>query len=971
MSEGFRSSKPGIPALGCRRAFTGTMRAAGRQRMVAFRARFSPGNNRDFGNLGARRELLVRTVYAEERLHLLRRLRVEAQGAPLVDVFRPAAETLRYRLGTSLADLKIPFRVGDVLRQITHAATVDAYLLSGHRHKSGLPRGEHDKLMVVDGFDPAALRSLSFSPPSSVTREAVKRAFTDAIETHAGVDAGLVASFLGTERPGRQWVVALHSVLTKARTEAARSDTGEPTLWLASLMLRALAEQSFEFTKNGPLGEPMSRFVRASVASLLHAASALALRETGVSREAGLPFLQMTPSPTAPDPAEARVALLACAGLGLLPFLGQRANVGQTGIQAYGVCFDRTPRRLEDAVARLARGEDPEALTREIALSFTRNPEERRRAERAAALSSVRANARVLARQLELVRGNVFQFPPDGSLAQFLLGRESVEQVFANEHRRRELARVAREAARSAGSEIARQRLEALALAARELRDDEPAGWLGAAEARHHAAHAIVALAADTLLDRLAGQAGQLLLERTGQETEGGEALEYERGRLYLLSHEEQPLLAARMSAPQVGHLFVDVKDFTRRTAFLKESVIADFLQREFYSPILAAASGADPGARQPMVPRAITLNNLLGDALSFSGDIVVLMKLAREIRAALRSYARRLEQEASQEAIAQRVRELESTHRLRREAMERSIRELVARAPYADPSTAEAMLARARQTRAELARQELLFRGELARATGERLEAGIFVSFGTAAEVARFEDPFFGALKVAIAEKINESARGTARNPGVREKLEALRSRASRQAGHELELPFSVFVDVPPSLPVSAEQALAVSELSARGDVESAERLLVEIARAALVRLEHSREQTGGEIYNAGAAISEEALTSYLEARGDELVVHRRELRVTEMHPFLRERFFFPTQELSLVVCLHPANRALSELFVHQGRAHFKGFEATGGLGVYEIVDPAEPFFQLLAQHHVPGWGGRELTPRSPGSAA
>lgn len=903
--------------------------------------------------------MLVRTAYAEERLQLLRRIRAEAQGTPVADLFRPDARALRFRLGTSLADLRIPFRVDGSFRELWETAAVDAYLLACQRHKASLSQAELDKLIVVEGYDPSALRPLSFSPPVSVNREVVKRAFVESMEGHTGLDAGLVASFLGTERPGRALAAALHAVLLKARSEAARTDTGEPTVWLAALMLRTVIEQTFHLTRNGPLGEPHSRFVRAGVGVLLYEATTLAFREAGMARDAlGAPP-SATPPPRPADPREARLALLASSAMGLLPFLGSRSGLPQSGVLAYGIQFDRLPKRLDDAVARLAHGEDPDTLTRDFTQALQRDPEERRRAERAAALAAIRANARALARVLEISRGFSFSVPGEGPLAQALLSREYIEQVFSSETRRKELARVAREAVKLAPTDAARQRLDALAFAARDFRDDEPAGWLGAADARQHAAQAMVALATDVYLDRLAGQAAQLLLERTGGEVEGGESAEYEQGRVYLLGHEERPFLAARLAPPQVAHLFVDVKDFTRRTAFLKESVIADFLQREFYGPILAAASGLDPGARLPTAPRSIALNNLLGDAISFSGDVVALMRLAREIRAVLRSYAQRLEQEASQEAIYQRVRELESTHRLRREAMERAVRELVARAPFVEPGLSQSMLARARQTRTELLRQEALFRAEVARATGERLEAGIFISFGTAPEVARFDDPCFGALKVAIAEKINESARGTARSGGVRDKADALLTRARRAAGRELELPFGVLVDTPPSLPLGAEQALAAEDLLARGELEPAERMLAELVRAAVARL--SEREHGGEIYNSGAALSEEALHAYLEARGSELHAVRVEMQVEALHPYLQQRFFFPSPDLVMVAGLHPSTHTLGELFVFQGRVQFKGFEATGGLGVYEIIDPGEAFFQLLATHHAPAWARGE----------
>ena len=63
-----------------------------------------------------------------------------------------------------------------------------------------------------------------------------------------------------------------------------------------------------------------------------------------------------------------------------------------------------------------------------------------------------------------------------------------------------------------------------------------------------------------------------------------------------------QAVFKTRTRAPQMGHLFCDMKDFTRRTAFLKETVIADFLSREFYGPILTAAArqhGKDQRGRQ------------------------------------------------------------------------------------------------------------------------------------------------------------------------------------------------------------------------------------------------------------------------------------------------------------------------------------------------------------------------------------
>ena len=62
-------------------------------------------------------------------------------------------------------------------------------------------------------------------------------------------------------------------------------------------------------------------------------------------------------------------------------------------------------------------------------------------------------------------------------------------------------------------------------------------------------------------------------------------------------------------------------------------------------------------------------------------------------------------------------------------------------------------------------------------------------------------------------------------------------------------------------------------------------------------------------------------------------------------------------TSGARLVLAVSPATQALLELYVHVGRALFKGFERSGGLGIYELVPRDHSFFLLLAQHHLLPW--------------
>jgi hypothetical protein len=275
------------------------------------------------------------------------------------------------------------------------------------------------------------------------------------------------------------------------------------------------------------------------------------------------------------------------------------------------------------------------------------------------------------------------------------------------------------------------------------------------------------------------------------------------------------------------------------------------------------------------------------------------------------------------------------------------------------DPLSGVEPATRLRSLEAEMRRLSDQRQDDIALAKGEKLEAGIFVSFGAAPEVATFEDHVFGQIKVSIAEKINESARGTARNAGVRARMESLlaaeRRRLKRPA---LICPLQVSVAQPLSMPVPADVSLAVRRCLAEADLEAAETVLTVVVREFVGRL--ASEETAddrGDIYNGGAAISEDALKAFIEARGSEFEFLRREVQVADLAPPLQERFVFPNPSLRLVMAIASEGQALRHLFVFVGRALFRGLEKQGGLGVYEMIARENPLFGLLAEHHLPRW--------------
>ncbi|GAC1598750.1 MAG: hypothetical protein NVS4B10_09430 [Myxococcales bacterium] len=886
--------------------------------------------------------------YAEGRLDLLERLRSLAAGRAFADAFVLDKRALRFHLGTSIADLRVPVATDPLLADTFAVAALDLLYLLCIRHRSALRDGDWDQLLLLDGFEPRNGRPASFSAPVQVKSESVRLAFTEAPELHPALDSGIIAGWITQGRPGRVLLSTLNGIFRRSRAE---SGDKEPTAYLALLALRGLAEPTLGALRGVSLPSGVNRAFGGAVATGLYLAARLAAREAGVLEGTGSSLVEAALSP--------------------LPWLAGGRQVAGSLVSAWGVAFPDLPPRIEILAQRVAGGAASPAIVREALADLAASKDAARRAERIGALAAARASLLDAVRLVE--SGRAPSIAQDGlTLSQLYSLPGALERVLAAADRRKDLVARAKAAAKGCASELARDGIERLVDIAKAWREEEPsAGWLGMTEAHDLYANGACALAVDLAIARGVEKAATVVLHRDGTESEGGLEQEFESGKLYRLAVDERPILMLRPTAPQLGHLFCDVKDFTRRTAFLKETVVADFLSREFYTPILTAAARHHHGATHLGDKGGIYLNNLLGDAVSFAGDVVALVALTHDIRAALHNYERRLDAESSSEAVARSAASIEQRSAARRQELEAAL--AAARAAQAgsqgDPATDAG--ARQRALLAELARLEDERESELALARGEKLEAGIFISFGAAPEVATFEDAVFGAIKVAIAEKINESARGTARSGGVRARIDSLVAQARHARGRpDLTCPFHVLIGQSLSIPVSPETEAAVRLALRRGEAGGAEALLGEGVRALLAKLAAEQpSEAFGDIYNGGAALSEEALRAYVAARGGEILFLEREVPVAQLHATLRDRFVFPMSSLKLVAAVSEQGPALHELYVHAGRALFKGLEKTGGLGVYELVAPRSAFATLIAQHHLAAWLREEKEGAPPAS--
>ena len=353
-----------------------------------------------------------------------------------------------------------------------------------------------------------------------------------------------------------------------------------------------------------------------------------------------------------------------------------------------------------------------------------------------------------------------------------------------------------------------------------------------------------------------------------------------------------------------------------------------------------------------------MTVNNLIGDAISFSGRTETMVAMARDVRRHFAAYSARLQREITQ----RRAREAAGGDRARARGAHRGggPRDAEAQARggrrrrpgSARPAAAQYRLARANEDEARMTEER---DKALARARGEAISAGIFVSFGPAPLVVAIDDEVFGRQRVAIADKINESARGTASNGAARARADAelaaeRKARGAPRAGARLaRLHRAAAHDRHPAGPEAAEASarspganhpLAMRHVAgpvraalevggqgrggrARGHLQQRHRPLGGVA-AGLARQRSRAPASCGAWTSAPDAVPEE----------------------------LRARWYYGTDPLNLVACFGGGGR-LAELYRRVGRAAFKGL---GDVVVWELCEEMGGA-AALAQHYGPGW--------------
>ncbi len=111
---------------------------------------------------------------------------------------------------------------------------------------------------------------------------------------------------------------------------------------------------------------------------------------------------------------------------------------------------------------------------------------------------------------------------------------------------------------------------------------------------------------------------------------------EYEAGKLYYFSIDNNPIIKLAEKQDSAA-IFIDIREFSKKTFHLKEESVIELLKERFYLPILRYASTRKEQGE-------LKLANIVGDAVIFLGSIEEIIKLSLQAKRQLTDYKRGLE---------------------------------------------------------------------------------------------------------------------------------------------------------------------------------------------------------------------------------------------------------------------------------------------------------------------------------------
>ncbi|MBI5562951.1 MAG: hypothetical protein HY894_08915 [Deltaproteobacteria bacterium] len=864
---------------------------------------------------------------------------------------------LRFKHGVSLAELKVPYHMGGEDEACVQNAVMSLLTLLMKRYEYGGP--ERRDLAAVrlpmPGFSPA-VKDRSFRTDIFIADSVEKKTAQTALACVPNIDSALLTVWLGGEGHGRKFIKWINDIFDKALKDEARSGWTEPTSYLVLLAVMNAVHGKKEGIKEFRIKGLAYEKAELSVGLALWAALRCGLADLfGRLKEGRASYY---------NPG---VEMTLMSALTPRPFVSITANLMASGPNPYGISAETYEILLPYTVPFSDTHATADDMLDFIHRHIEDNKDVMEAVRRQYETTRLRSEILNYLREVDLPGAKAHDelfgiYNEDRHAARFLadprlsvelgLGLDEVKTQLTRDARRVEAVAAFQKFLSSYKKSAFSSFLKGKKTGAEEMIKDV----IGRACSARFDAHAdgFVALMRAYTADRRAEFDAGTLLD------------EYTRGRLYRFSSDERPILKS-LSLEEEGQLFIDMKDFTRKTLKVKEIAMADFMKEHFYAPILNAASRYSAGSMHAAEESGIRLTNMPGDAAIFSGGVTNLVSLARDMQRIINGYRQQLQKRLPPDGA---IGALEGAHHAFEAARAglKTRRDELMRSLDRKEQGVEARLAALGE---EEHRLENGYRDELEAAVKNELEAGLYISYGTKAESAIIDakETFAGAVKVAIGEKINEAARGTSRNSMVRAKLEMLleQERLKRNS-MGLRYAFDIYIDRIYSVKMPPELDAAFERLATQKKPTAAEAMARIMANEFMGDL---RKVVKGEpfsnlrlitaatdIYNKGQAISANALSAYMRERRGVRKFFKKTVKMAGLSDYLQENFFFPSEPMEFIFGYEVVKGADEiEGFRRAGEVTFKGFEAGKPTAVYEILNAEGPFFRALVKQHFQDW--------------
>lgn len=865
---------------------------------------------------------------------------------------------LRFRHGDTIADLKVPFHMGGEDEDCIEKAVLGLLTLIIKRNEYTGPERRNEPVSPIHplpDFTPA-LKEKSYRTDIFITDSIEKKVAADILSYTPNVDTAMLAVWLGAEGDGRKFIKWTSAIFEKALREEAKSGGVELTSYLAMLavlsVIRKKKERIKEFRIKGlpyekvdhAIGVSLFAAFRRSLLGLLHR-----LEEEGAQycTEAANALLSSAVTPKA--------------------FLAIPSNILSSALNPYGITED-----VFETVSPFAKntGENIAPSADLINAAYSRLK------DNGDALESMRQ-----LHDMARFRSETLRYLSDMDMPG-IAAHERLYEIYNEDRLVKNLLSDPKTAEELSAafdevkSKFARdlRRAEAVSAFQRFLTSFKKSllggiwksGKLEAQEAAKELIAACHALRFDDHVEATVGRMRAYTSDRRIEYTQNVLLEEYNRGRLYRFSVDDRPVLKT-LATGEEGQLFIDMKDFTRRTLKVKEIAMVDFMKDYFYAPILSAAAKYGVGSGLVTDETGIRLTNIPGDAAIFSGGVVSLVSLARDIQRITKSYRDTLLHKLPPLKKEEIIDEVHKGFEAKRAVLKEKRSALNKAQELKTPGVESKLIALGEEEH----RLESNYRDELESAVKHELEAGLYISYGKKAEIAILEPraEFSPPVKVSVGEKINEAARGTGRNPMVRARFEMLLENERVKRGHmSLHLPFDVYVGrifsikMPPELDVAFEKFIVTKKAGGADALSTvmSNEFLGDLRKVAAGEpLEALRVITAAtDIYNKGQAVSEPAIAAYMNETKGTKRFFKKTVTQQDLNPYIQESFFFPVLPMELIFGYEIIKGAeVVEIFHRTGEITFKGFEAGAPTVIYEMLNQDREFYRSLLKHHFHEW--------------